>query len=82
MSRPGDENRLLKKGALIVAGSVASRLYAAHVRQCFPLPPITDEDMDELMGLGNFNAVMRFNPHIDVVVLLIFGGCSLSRLVD
>lgn len=81
-SRPGAARRLLRPGALIVADNV---LRWGHI----PAPELTtsywaseEAKRRELEGLRRFNDRCAADPRLEVVMLPVWDGVSLMRLLD
>lgn len=86
-SRPEAENRLLRPGGLIIGDNV---LRAALVVDRTAANPATETvpkksenwDWDDVQYLDEFNKAMNTNPRVDAVLLPLFDGLGIGRLLD
>lgn len=86
-SQPGQANRLLRPGGLIIgdnalrAGLVADESDNNPATKTVPRQTI-NWDWSHIAALDEFNKLMHTHPRIEAMLLPVFDGLGMGRLLD
>ncbi len=88
-SKPGSGMRLLKPGRLIIADNILRQGFVAdpnadNTAEAQDAYPVSSSYWSEkgILRLREFNDMMKKEPRIDNLLLPLFDGIALGRLVD
>ncbi|KAG6122358.1 hypothetical protein E4U13_002515 [Claviceps humidiphila] len=86
-SQPGQKNRMLRPGGLIVGDNVLREGLVADASEKNPATETVPKetvnwDSASIARLDEFNKAMHENPRIEAVLLPLFDGLAIGRLLD
>lgn len=86
-SQPGQKNRMLRPGGLIVGDNVLREGLVADASEKNPATETVPKetvnwDSTSIARLDEFNKAMHENPRIEAVLLPLFDGLAIGRLLD
>lgn len=82
LSQPGSTNRLLRAGGIVMADNVLRRGLVADASEANPWHNHEKNTTADRQVLDEFNKKMKSDKRLDALLMPVFDGLGLARLVD